>query len=69
MLMVLQREEKRKEQNRGDQEDKTGNQNERAQNKQRDSLSWVEKRRERELIKVTWWRKSRVQRGRKQSSQ
>ena len=31
--------------------------------------SWVEKRRGREEIEVTWWRKGRVQRGREQSSQ
>jgi len=34
-----------------------------AQNTQRDSQSWVEKRRRREEIEVTWWRKRRVQRG------
>ena len=31
--------------------------------------SWVERRRGREEIEVTWWRKGRVQRGREQSSQ
>ena len=31
--------------------------------------SWVEKRRGREETEETWWRKSRVQRGREQSSQ
>ena len=31
--------------------------------------SWVEKRRGREEIEATWWRKRRVQRGREQSSQ
>ena len=31
--------------------------------------SWVEKRRGREEIEETWWRKRRVQRGREQSSQ
>jgi len=31
-------------------------------NTQRDSQSWVEKRRGREEIEATWWRKSRVQR-------
>ena len=36
---------------------------------QRDSQSWVEKRRGREEIEVTWWRKRRVQRRREQSSQ
>ena len=39
------------------------------QNTQRDSQSWVEKRRGREEIDVTWWRKRRVQRRREQSSQ
>ena len=34
-----------------------------------DSQSWVEKRRGREAIEKTWWRKRRVQRGREQSSQ
>jgi len=33
----------------------------------RGSQSWVEKRREE--IEVTWWRKMKVKRGRKQSSQ
>ena len=32
-------------------------------------LSWVEKKRGREEIEATWWRKRRVQRGREQSSQ
>ena len=40
-----------------------------AQNTQRDSQSWVEKRRGREEIEATWWRKRRVQSGREQSSQ
>ena len=35
----------------------------------RDSQSWVEKRRGREEIEATWWRKRRVQRRREQSSQ
>ena len=35
----------------------------------RESQSWVEKRRGREEIEATWWRKRRVQRGRQQSSQ
>ena len=35
----------------------------------RDSQSWVEKRRGREEIEATWWRKRRVQRGREQSGQ
>jgi len=40
-----------------------------AQNTQRDSQSWLEKRRGREEIKATWWIKRRVERGREQSSQ
>ena len=36
---------------------------------QKDSQSWVEKRRGREETDATWWRKRRVQRGREQSSQ
>ena len=39
------------------------------QNTQRDSQSWVEKRRGREETEATWWRKRRVQRRREQSSQ
>ena len=35
----------------------------------RDSQSWVEKRRGREEIEATWWRKRRVQRGKEQSGQ
>ena len=31
--------------------------------------SWVEKRKGREEIEATWWRKRRVQRGREQSNQ
>ena len=31
--------------------------------------SWVEKRRRREELEATWWRKRRVKRGRGQSSQ
>ena len=34
----------------------------------RDSQGWVEKRRWKEEIEVTWWRKRRVQRGRERSS-
>ena len=30
--------------------------------------SWIEKRRWRQDIEATWWRKRRVQRGRKQTS-
>ena len=32
-------------------------------------FSWVEKKRGREEIEATWWRKRRVQRGREHSSQ
>jgi len=39
-----------------------------AQNTQRDSQSWVEKRRGKEGIEVTWWRKRGVKRGGEQSS-
>ena len=35
----------------------------------RDSQSWVEKRRGREEIELTWWIKRRVQSEREQSSQ
>jgi len=35
-----------------------------AQNTHRDSQSWVEKRRGKEEIEVTWGRKRRVKRGR-----
>ena len=35
---------------------------------QRDSQSWVEKRRGREEAEITWWRKRRVQRRREWSS-
>ena len=38
-------------------------------NTQRDSQSWVEKRRGREEIEAIWWRKRRVKRGIEQSSQ
>jgi len=38
-------------------------------NTQRDSQIWIEKRRGREEIEATWWRKRRVQRGRERSSQ
>ena len=66
MFMELYREEKREEGDRGGQEDKRGNQKERqiqpvisslsvstAQNTQRDSQSWVEKRRGKEMIEAT----------------
>ena len=79
----LHGEEEREEGDRADQEDKSGNQKERetdlASNRfpkcspqpgtHRDSQSWVEKRRGREEIEATWWRKRRVQRGREQSGQ
>ena len=80
--MELHREEKREEGDRGGQEDKRGNQKERqiqpvisslsvstAQNTQRDSQSWVEKKRGMGEIQATWWRKRRVKREREQSSQ
>ena len=35
----------------------------------RDSQSWVEKRKGREEMEATWWRKRRAQSGREQSSQ
>ena len=81
MFTDLHREEKRKEGDRSGQEDKRGNQKETdpagnqfpvfstAWNTQRDSQSWVEKRKGREEIEATWWRKRRVQRRREQSSQ
>ena len=39
-----------------------------AQNTQRNSSSWVEKKRGRREIEVTGWRKRRVKRGREQSA-
>ena len=83
MFTELHREEKREEGDRGDQEEKRGSQKgERAIKPAISSLSvlhslehtknsqnWVEKRRGREEIEVTWWRKRRVQRGREHSSQ
>jgi len=36
-----------------------------ARNTQRDSQGWIEKRREREEIEATWWRKTRVQGGKR----
>ena len=83
MFTELHREEKREERDRGGPADKGGNQKERDRfsqssvpkvfstigNTQRDSQSCVEKRRGREEIEATWWRKRRVQRGREQSSQ
>ena len=83
MFMELYREEKREEGDRGDQEDNRGGIKRRETDPacnqfpkcsppsgtHRDSQSWVEKRRGREEIEATWWRKRRVQRGREQSSQ
>ena len=40
-----------------------------AQNTERDSQSWVEKKRGRGKIEATWWRKWRVKRERKPSGQ
>ena len=81
--MELYREEEREEGDRGDQEEKRGSQKERerdlASNQfpkcspqprtSRDSQHWVEKRRGREEIEVTYGRKRRVKRWREQSSQ
>ena len=71
MFTELHREEKREEGDRGGQEDKRGTQKERdrssqesvpevfstALNTPRDSQSWVGKRRGREEIEATWWKK------------
>ena len=83
MFTELHREEKREEGDRGGQEDKGGkSKGERLVQPvisflsvlhrlehTKDSQSWVDKRRGRQEIEVTWWRKRRVQRGREQSSQ
>ena len=83
MFTELYREEKREEGDRGGQEDKRWGIKRRETDPacnqfpkcsplsgtHRDSQSWVEKRKGREEIEVTWWRKRRVQRGREQSSQ
>ena len=82
MFMELYREEKRKEGDRGVQENKGGTERREtdpASNQfpkcsplsgtHRDSESWVEKRRGREETEATSWRERRVQRGREQSSQ
>ena len=83
MLKELYRVEKKEEGDRGGQEDKKGGMKRRetdpASNQfpkcsppsgtHRDLQSWVEKKRGRNDIEVTWWRKRRVQRGREQSSQ
>ena len=78
MFTKLHREEKREEGDRGGQQDKRGGMKRRetdpASNQfpkcsppsgtHRDLQSWVEKKRGRNDIEVTWWRKRRVQRGR-----
>ena len=82
MFTDLHREEKREEGDRGGQEDQGGikrRETDLASNQfpkcsppsgtHKEIQSWVEKRKGREEIEVTWWRKRRVQRGRKQSSQ
>ena len=81
MFMKLYREEKREEGDRGGQEDKRGNQKERdlgsnqfpkcspPSGTHRDSESLVEKKRGKEEAEVTWWRQSRVQKGKEQSGQ
>ena len=75
--------EKREEADRDGQEDKRGAMKRRETDPassqfpkcsplsetQRDSQSWVEKRRGREETEETWWRKRRVLRGREQLSQ
>ena len=71
--MELHREEKREEGDRGGQEDKGGikrRETDLASNqfpkcsphprRHKEKQSWVEKRRGREEIEVTWWRKRRV---------
>ena len=71
IFMELYREEKREEGDRGGQIQPVISflSFSTVRNTQRDSQSWVEKRRRREEIEATWWRKRRVQRGREQSSQ
>ena len=82
MFTELHREEKREEGDRGGQEDKRGNERREtdpASNQfpkcspqprtHKDSQNWVEKRRGREEIEATWWRKRRVKTGREQSGQ
>ena len=83
MFMELYRKEKREEGDRGGQEEKRGESKGERQiqlvisslcvlhhpEHTGDSQSWVEKRRGREEIEGTWWRKRRVQSGREQSSQ
>ena len=82
MFTELYREEKREEGDRGGQEYKRGESKGERQIhpvisslsvfhhlEHTDSQSWVEKRRGRAEIEVTWWRKRRVQCGREQSRQ
>ena len=84
MFMELYREEKREEGDRDSQEDKRGGgikrrETDPASNQfpkcsppsgtHKEIQSWVQKRRGREEIEVTWWRKRRVQSEREQSSQ
>ena len=82
MFTELHREKKREEGDRGGQKDEgeiKKRETDPASNQfpkcsppsgtHRVSQSWVQKRRGREETEVTWWRKRRVQRGRKQSSQ
>ena len=82
MFTELNREEKREEGDRGARRIKGGikrSETDPASNQfpkcsppsgtHRNSESWVEKRRGREEIEATWWRKRRVQRGREQSGQ
>ena len=82
MFTELNREEKREEGDRGARRIKGGikrRETDSASNEfpkcspqsgtHKEIQSWVEKRRGREEIEVTWWRKRRVKRGREQSSQ
>ena len=83
MFTALYSKEKREEGDRGGQESKRGESKRERQiqpvisslsvlhhpEHTRDSQSWVGKRRGREEIEATWWRKKRVQSGRQQSSQ
>ena len=82
MFTELYREEKKEEGDRGGHEEKGGikrNETDPASNQfpkcsplsgtHKEIQSWVEKRRGREEIEATWWRKRRVQSGRKQSRQ
>ena len=82
MFSELYREEVREEGDRGGQEDKGGikrRETDPASNQfpkcsppsgtHKEIQSWVQKRRGREEIEVTWWRKRIVKRGREQPSQ